>query len=119
MHGAGRPDAAGRTTLAPQSPFLFFPLAPSARACPMLSPGGGEDTEQQTQMDATAPTTPPVETPPAAEPGKPWARLVGVGPTAGFGVVDLHEKQVIFGNARKNSDAPVRVDDPRIRCACV
>ena len=49
--------------------------------------------------------------------GKPWARLVGIGPTAEFGVFELHERQVIVGNAKKNVLAPIRIDDPRIRHA--
>ena len=40
---------------------------------------------------------------------------MGVGPTATFGVFQLHERQVVFGNTKKNPGAPIRLDDPRIK----
>jgi hypothetical protein len=48
----------------------------------------------------------------------PWARLVGVGPTAAFGIFDLQERQVVFGKfSKKGQEAHIRIDDPRIRYA--
>lgn len=63
-----------------------------------------------TQMDS-----PGVPTEEPEEPEEPWARLIGMGPTSGFGIVDLTARLVEFGNASKNNAAHIRFDDPRIR----
>ena len=77
----------------------------------------GEETEGQenTQLDAAPSATPPPPQASVRSDGKPWARLVGIGPTAEVGIFDLIERQVVVGNWKKNPEAPIRINDPRIR----
>ena len=79
---------------------------------PATPPGVAEgDTEPQTQRDAPTPES----TPQLALPEGPWARLVGLGPTASFGILDLRERQVVIGKFNpKNQDEGIRIADPRI-----
>ena len=81
---------------------------------PSPLPPAEPETEQCTQLDSPANLPPPPEPEPPAPTGQPWARLVGMGPTAVFGAFDLIEQQVIVGNAKRNKTAAIRIDDPRI-----
>ena len=91
-------------------------MAAFASAMSIVETEAPETELPETQLDDANTQLDAVPEPPPVNDGKPWARLVGVGPTAEFGVFDLHERQVVVGNAKKNVDAPVRIDDPRIRC---
>jgi hypothetical protein len=99
------------------TPLALLPLVslllPQGPQGPMEEEMDTQLDAAQTQLDADSPGPPPVSEKP---PEKPWARLIGIGPTAAFGVFHLHNKQVVFGNAKKNPGAPIRIDDPRVRC---
>ncbi len=68
-----------------------------------------EEAAPQTQVDDD------VGSPPTEEPEEPWARLIGMGPTSSFGIVDLNPRVVEFGKVAKNSSAHIKFDDPRVR----
>jgi pSer/pThr/pTyr-binding forkhead associated (FHA) protein len=45
---------------------------------------------------------------------EPWARLIGMGPTSSFGIVDLNQRVILFGKVAKNSNAHIKFNDPRV-----
>ena len=91
--------------------------APSPRPAPMAAV---EETEPQTQLEDEGSVVSDGGDNSRAieqETAKPWARLIGMGPTTAVGVIEIFERLVVFGNAAKNSKAHVRFDDARIRLA--
>ena len=77
-----------------------------------------DKTEAQPQPQQAALAAKATMAPRLVNDGKPWARLIGIGPTAHFGIFDVYKQHVVIGNARKNQDALIRIEDPRIRRAC-
>ena len=45
---------------------------------------------------------------------EPWARLIGMGPTSSFGIVDLNQRVILFGKVATNSNAHIKFNDPRV-----
>ena len=71
------------------------------------------DTEPQTQAQ-TPEQEPPNDNEDAMEGDEPWAILIGMGPTSTH-LIKLFAPCVEIGNATKNPNAQIRIDDPRIR----